>query len=87
MMKYKIYEIVSPSSLKIIDDSGYNLTAIEMHVLQEVESFNYNSGLNDEHNSMVDAMDVIRQNKNDLKRKELTIIPIISINYEGVIAE
>lgn len=75
-MKYKIFELVKPEHLQKTEIYGY------YNILQEMD---YSSKLDELYNSPEEALSKIEENKEDLKFKTLTIIPIIEINWEGEI--
>ena len=80
-MKYKIYNMVRPEHLQKTVPDGYYLKDITRYVLEEVNEFYWG------YDSIEDAMKVIRENAIKLKGYELTILPVININYNGEINE
>ena len=76
-MKFEIFELVTPESLKIeVPFMGYSETT-EREVLQKVKSLNYGHG----YDSFDEALGVIQVNRKSLKGKRLTIIPVFNISY------
>lgn len=82
-MKYKVYELVKPEMLKRIEHEGYDKVTKELITLEEVT---YSSGLDYSYNSELEAMTDIRDNKDRLKHKDLVIMPIVSVNWNGEIS-
>ena len=83
-MKYKIYELTTESHLCRLERDGYDTKEIAPITLTELPYF---SGLCDSFNSVTEANEKIIEKREDLKNKNLTIIPVISINYDGCIIE
>lgn len=82
-MKYKIFKLSTPDILIKTYRDGYDLETIENITLQELDFSGYI--MNDEHNSIESAMEEIRKHKNELENTDLTILPIIEIDYNGEI--
>lgn len=80
-MKYIIYEIVQPSHLKEIDNDDYFPKIVNRSVLQKLDVYDVEK----EHSSMESAMLEIENKKKLLKNLTLTVIPVISISYDGQI--
>jgi hypothetical protein len=78
-MKYIIYVMVQPSLLKIVDPDGYYQNTISRDVLEILNI----RGVEEEHLTMEDAIAEINSKKDLLKWLNLTILPVISINWEG----
>jgi len=81
-MRYKIYELTQPKVLSEIDTSDYSPREVKKTVLNEVRT---TYGFNDEHSTIGDAYDEIERCKESLKHMILTIIPIISVHWDGEI--
>ena len=80
-MKYQIFELVGPSILKKYEPDGYHMKSTQGIVLQDVDIDRY--GFEERHESIESAMNEIGRYSEDLKSKTLTIIPIITIDYDG----
>lgn len=80
-MKYKIYKLVEPRILEETVPDGYNVKVVRGIVLEEVDI--WWSGLNDTFNSLEEVMNTISENADKLKNENLTILPIIKVNWEG----
>lgn len=78
-MKYIIYEMIHHD--KVINDEGYNLTTSTVYALVELDV----SHVDSQHTSMENAVKEIQKHKKLLKYKQLTILPVIDIDYEGEI--
>lgn len=76
-MKYKIYTMVKPEHLQKTVPDGYYMRDVVRCVLEEVDEFYH------EYDSIEDAMMGIRENAINLKHHELTILPVININFNG----
>lgn len=80
-MKYIIHKIVKPEFLQTTEMDGYYQKTIHRCVFERL----YENGVNEEHESMESALQEIEKRKDDLKHFELTIIPIITISWDGTI--
>ncbi len=81
-MKYIIYELVRPDFLQKKEMDGYDLKTLERNVLERLnESYVY-----EEQDSFEDAVSEIQKNKDKLKFKQLVILPVISVDYNGDIS-
>ena len=80
-MKYQIFELISPPSLKKYEPDGYHMKSTQGSILQEIDIDRY--GFEENHDSIDSAMNEIEKYSDNLKSKTLTIIPIININYDG----
>ena len=80
-MRYVIYELVSPEILKKTELRGYDQHSIERGVLQKLDEYDISA----EHPSFEAAVSEIEKNAELLKYKELTILPIISVIWNGEI--
>lgn len=79
-MRYKIFEMVKPEILKNVEPDGYHIKTIERIVLQPI---NYSSGVDDDYTSVEMANQAIIENKEKLKNKDLCILPIVTIRWDG----
>ncbi len=75
-MKYVIYEMVQPSHLKEIEQDGYYQKTIYRDILQRLDV----RGVEEEHDSMEQAVAEINDKKEKLKYLKLTILPTISVS-------
>lgn len=80
-MKYIIYELVNPEHLQRLSHEGYRPAVVERTILEKLSL----SGVEEEHDTMEAALAEIAGKADDLKNLELTIIPVISINWDGEI--
>ena len=78
-MKYVIYEMVQPSHLREIKPDGYYQKTICRDVLQILDV----NGVKTEHETFEMAISEIVSKKDKLKQMQLTIIPVISISWDG----
>lgn len=78
-MIYTIYVMIQPSHLKEIETDGYYPKTIYRYVLEKLDV----SGVDEEHPTMESAVTEIQNKKDLLKHLKLTIIPIISISWDG----
>lgn len=78
-MKYIIYQMIQPSHLKEIEQDSYYTKTIYRDVLQKLDV----SGVEEEHLTMESAISEIHNKKDLLKHLRLTIIPILSISWNG----
>lgn len=78
-MRYIIYEIVQPDCVKDVNRDGYHISIIKRHVLEKVDEPRMES----EHPTMEAAIAEIHLNKERLKHKQLTIIPVLTIRWDG----
>jgi len=78
-MKYIIYELIQPSHLKESVQDGYYIKTVYRNVLEELDVPKVES----KHDSMESALSEINSNKELLKHLTLTVLPILSINWEG----
>lgn len=81
-MKWVIYQMVTPNSLKEISHYNYSQQVIYREVLEKLDV----SGVEENHRSMESAIIEIKIKKDKLKHLKLTILPIFEINYEGNIS-
>lgn len=82
-MKYIIYELVKPSLLKEVEPDGYHYKTTYKQVLEKLDV----GWIEAEHPSLESAMNEVYTNKEKLKQKTLTILPVLSIDWEGEISE
>lgn len=80
-MKYIIYQLVQPECLQKSELDGYYMKTITRSVLQRIDIH----GVDSEHNSLELAMSEITDKCQLLKGLELTIIPIVSVRWDGTI--
>jgi hypothetical protein len=81
-MKYIIYELIVIDHLHGSKNEGYGRTStIDRLVLEEVDEI----GVESKHPTAESAMAEISLNKDKLKMRKLTVMPIISINWDGEI--
>lgn len=81
-MEYIIYELVVIDHLHGSKDTGYGRTStIDRLVLEEVDVI----GVESKHSTSESAMAEIALKKDKLKGRKLTVMPIISINWDGEI--
>ncbi len=81
-MSYKIYELVKPEILKETKPDGFEIKTIELITIKEV---NYPC-LALSYNSELEARSSIKDNKDNLKDKDLIVLNVMSINWEGKIS-
>ena len=79
-MKYKIYEMVAPEQLSYVNNTDYYPKTMNRFVIEEISC---NVIWDNEFNSVTDAEKAIIENKDKLKFLKLTVLPVISIGYEG----
>ena len=82
-MKYKIYELVKPEHLQKKEVDGYDLKTITRSVLQEMD---YSSHLDNDYSTIEEAVQAINQNIESVKYKELTILPVINVSWDGSVS-
>lgn len=78
-MRYIIYEMVQPDCLKDVKENEYYGGIIHRHVLEKIDE----PRMEAEHPTMEAAMYEIQLNKERLKHKQLTIIPVINVGWDG----
>lgn len=78
-MKYKIYEMIAPEHLEKTVRVGYEVKTLYRNVLEELDVV----GVESEHQTLEMAMNEIIENKDKLKNCELTILPIVKVNWDG----
>jgi len=78
-MRYIIYEMVQPDCLKDLNRDGYSTSIIHRHVLEKVNL----PRMEVEHPTMEAAIAEIHLNKERLKHKQLTIIPVLTVGWDG----
>ena len=76
-MRYKIYELIGKGKL---ERDGYDTKTVTTYKLQEIDDNPFNGFANTD-----EAVEYIKSNSDMLKNSELTILPIIKINYDGEI--
>ena len=81
-MNYKIYEMVKPEHLQKKEHDGYYMKDIVRYVLEDVDEFDQNG-----YDSIEDAYQVIKENATNFNCRELTILPVIKIDYKGELDE
>jgi hypothetical protein len=82
-MKYVIFEMVQPSHLMELVQDGYCGKAVYRDVLERLDV----PGVETIHPTMESAVNEIEKNVDSLKNLKLTILPIISVNWEGEFSE
>ena len=82
-MTYKIYELVKPEVLKRLVREGYSTVTKELIVLDEM---GYDSGVDDCYSSEAEAHSAIINNKEELKHKDLIIMPVVSVGWDGEVS-
>ena len=78
-MRYTIYEMIKPSHLTEVELDGYYPKSIHRDVLQKLDIH----GIEEEHPTMEAAIAEINAKKDQLKNLQLTIVPVISISWDG----
>jgi hypothetical protein len=81
-MSYKIYELVKPEILKKTEPDGYHIKTTELITIKEAEC----SGLDWSYNSELEARTAIMDNKDDLKHKDLIVLNVMSVNWDGEVS-
>ena len=81
-MHYKIYELVKPEHLQSQEVDGYSLKTIKRNILQEMD---YSTHLSDDYSTIDEAVEAINKNIDSVKYKDLAIIPVVSINWDGTV--
>lgn len=83
-MKYVIYELIVIDHLHGSKNEGYGRASIiDRLVLEEVDEI----GVESKHSTSESAMAEIVSKNNKLKGRKLTVMPIISINWDGEIVD
>ena len=83
-MSYKIYELVKPEILKKTEPDGYNIKTTELITIKEADCDC--SGLDWTYNSELEARTAIIDNKDDLKHKDLIVLNVVSVNWDGEVS-
>lgn len=83
-MKYRIYILSKPEHLQKFVPDGYYMKSIERFLLEVPD---YDTGINDEYTSVEEAYNAIEKNKEKVKFLQLTILPVVSIDFNGEIRE
>lgn len=83
-MSYKIYELVRPEILKKTEPDGYRIKTTELITLKDIDSFD--CGLDWSYNSELEARTAIIDNKEQLKHKDLVVLNVMSIGWDGDIS-
>jgi len=78
---YKIFELVKPEILKKTEPDGYHIKTTELITLKEPEC----QVLDWTYNNELEAQTAIIDNKEDLKHKDLVVLNVISVNWNGEI--
>jgi len=81
-MKYIIYKMVQPSHLKEIEPDGYYQKIVHRSVLESLDV----TGVEKEHSTMESAINEINDKRDMLKYLQLTVLPVLSIDWEGVVS-
>jgi hypothetical protein len=79
-MRYKIYEMVKPLHIQKSEPDGYQLKHIDRMALEVPE---YHTRLNNDYNNIEDAEKAIIENKECVKMKDLCVLPVFSIDWNG----
>ena len=74
--------MVKPEHLQKTEPDGYHMKTIERVVLELPD---YNSGLDDDYNSVEEANQAIINNKEKAKHMDLCILPVVSVRWDGEI--
>lgn len=80
-MKYIIYKLLQPQVLKEINTDDWHPKTIERTVLERLNIYD----VEEEHATLESALAEINNKKESLKHLTLTVIPVISINWNGEI--
>ncbi len=78
-MKYVIYKLVEPNFLQELEADGYYTRTIKRSVLEPINIF----GIETEHYSVEAAYAEIQNNSKKLTNLDLTVIPVISVGWDG----
>ncbi|MCK9544034.1 MAG: hypothetical protein M0R03_18600 [Novosphingobium sp.] len=82
-MKYIIYEMITPEHLKKVVPEGYGYTkTLYRNVLEKLDV----SGVESEHQTLEMAMAEIVSKKDKLKQLELTILPVVTVSWDGQVS-
>lgn len=79
-MTYKIHKLVEPTHLSVQEDEGYSTRTVYRRVLEEL---NGHFQWNNEFGSIEQAYTFIKENSEHFKCMELTVIPVIDVNWDG----
>lgn len=82
-MKYKLYQLVEPDHLSVQVEEGYHQKTIYRSILEEVNGF---YDFETEFGSIEQAYEYIEANSEHFKNMDLTVLPILSINWDGNIS-
>ena len=74
--------MIQPSHLKEIEPDGYYQKTIYRDVLQKLDI----TGVEEEHPTMESAVTEIHSKKELLKHLKMTIIPVLSVSWDGVVS-
>lgn len=74
--------MVQPSHLKEIEPDGYHQKTIYRDVLQKLDVWD----VEEEHVTMESAISEINTKKEQLKHLRLTILPVLSISWDGEVS-
>lgn len=80
-MKYIIYELRKSIEPRV-EYKNYSTVLIYSEVLEKLDI----SSIEEEHLTMESAIETIEKNKEKLKYKKLTILPIYEIDWQGEIS-
>jgi len=81
-MSYKIYELVKPEILKSTEPDGYHIKTTELITIKEAEC----SGFDYSYTSELEARTAIIDNKNQLTYKDLIVLNVVSVNWDGEVS-
>lgn len=83
MIQYKIFALDEPEHLQRTEYEGYGrYKTIRRSVLKKLDI----DGVKDTHPSIEEAANEIKRQSEKLKSMELTIIPVITIDWEGTVS-
>ena len=81
-MSYKIYELVKPEILKKTETDGYYIKSTELITIKESDCI----GLDWSYNSELEARTAIIDNKDNLMYKDLIVLNVMSVNWNGEVS-
>ncbi len=74
--------MVKPEHLQKTEPDGYHMKTIERVVLELPD---YSSGLDGDYTSVEEANNAIIENKENAKHRDLCILPVVSVRWDGEI--
>lgn len=81
-MSYKIYELARPDILKKLKHDGYSTKTQSLIVIKEVECVDIEWSYTSEEA----ARTAVLKNADKLKHKEIVVLNVMSVNWEGKIS-